>query len=151
MSLMLIYILMESAKNPDEFHTVGNAAGGIFSNVSDLSKWVMMQLNGGKYGDNLSKSIFSQKVGREMWSPQTIIPASSYDYKSNFAAYGLGWRINDINGYKQVSHTGGLSGVVTQITMIPELKLGIIVLTNQQSSGAYVTITNTIKDTLPWD
>lgn len=141
-----IYTQGKVQRIPMNFTPVGNAAGGIFSNVSDLSKWVMMQLNGGKYGDNLSKSIFSQKVGREMWSPQTIIPASSYDYKSNFAAYGLGWRVSDINGYKQVSHTGGLSGVVTQVTMIPELNLGIIVLTNQQASGAFVTITNTIKD-----
>lgn len=131
---------------PMSFTNVGNAAGGIFTSVSDLSKWVMMQLNGGKYGKDLSKSIFSQKANREMWSPQTIIPAGGSGYKTNFSAYALGWRVNDINGYKQVSHTGGLSGVVTQVTMIPELKLGIIVLTNQQASGAFVAITNTIKD-----
>ncbi|MEA5004827.1 MAG: serine hydrolase [Rikenellaceae bacterium] len=131
---------------PMNFTSVGNAAGGIFSSVSDLSKWVMMQLNGGKYGKDLSKSIFSQKASREMWSPQTIIQGGGSGYKTNFSAYALGWRVNDINGYKQVSHTGGLSGVVTQVTMIPELKLGIIVLTNQQASGAFVAITNTIKD-----
>ncbi|MDD3033678.1 MAG: serine hydrolase [Bacteroidales bacterium] len=131
---------------PMNFTPVGNAAGGIFSSVNDLSKWVMMQLNGGKYGDNLSKRIFSQKAGKEMWSPQTIIQGGGSGYKTNFSAYALGWRVNDINGYKQVSHTGGLAGVVTQVTMIPELKLGIIVLTNQQASGAFVAITNTIKD-----
>ncbi len=43
---------------PMSFTNVGNAAGGIFTSVSDLSKWVMMQLNGGIYGKDLSKSIF---------------------------------------------------------------------------------------------
>jgi len=132
---------------PMNFTPIGDAAGGIFSSVADLSKWVMMQLNGGSYGDDLSKRIFSMKAGREMWTPQTIIPVgSNSDYKTNFAAYALGWRVNDINGYKQVSHTGGLSGVATHVAMIPEIKLGIIVLTNQQVSGAFTAITNTIKD-----
>ena len=45
-----------------------------------------------------------------------------------------------------VTHTGGLSGVLTQVTMIPDLKLGIIVFTNQQSSEAFSSITNTILD-----
>ena len=39
-----------------------------------------------------------------------------------------------------------MAGIVTQITLIPELKLGIIVLTNQQSGAAFTAITNTIKD-----
>ena len=49
-------------------------------------------------------------------------------------------------GYKQATHTGGLLGTVTQVTIIPEIKLGIIVLTNQQSGAAFSSITNTIKD-----
>jgi len=67
-------------------------------------------------------------------------------YNTHFAAYGLGFFITDVKGYKQVSHTGGLEGMVTQITMIPELNLGIIVLTNQQEGGAFRSITNQVKD-----
>jgi hypothetical protein len=43
-------------------------------------------------------------------------------------------------------HTGGLEGMVTQVTMIPELGLGIIVLTNQQEGLAFTAVTNQIKD-----
>jgi hypothetical protein len=53
--------------------------------------------------------------------------------------------LSDVKGYKQVTHTGGLEGIVTQTTYIPELQLGII-LTNQQSGAAFNAITNTIKD-----
>jgi CubicO group peptidase (beta-lactamase class C family) len=126
---------------------VGHSAGGINSCISDLSKWVLLQLSHGKYGDNLSKKLFSDDVHEEMWTPQTIIPVRNPGpYNTHFSAYGLGFGINDVKGYKQVSHTGGLEGMVTQITMIPELNLGIIVLTNQQEGGAFTSITNQIKD-----
>jgi hypothetical protein len=58
----------------------------------------------------------------------------------------LGWFLSDENGYKVPTHTGGLAGIVTQVTLIPEMKLGIIVFTNQQSGAAFRAITNTIKD-----
>jgi hypothetical protein len=58
----------------------------------------------------------------------------------------LGWQLTEVKGNFQVSHTGGLDGIVTQVTMLPELNLGIIVLTNQQSGAAFNAITNTIKD-----
>lgn len=120
-------------------------AAGIYSSVNDLSKWVIMQLQNGKYGDG--KQLFSEKQHKEMWSPQTILPNNpNPPYKTNFKAYGLGWQLMDVNGYKQVSHTGGLDGIVTQVLMIPELNLGIIALTNQQSGAAFTAISNTIKD-----
>ena len=104
-------------------------------------------MNNGKYGDSLSKRLFSEEVHEEMWTPQTIIPVHGPSiYNTNFAGYGLGWFLSDVKGYKQASHTGGLLGTVTQVTIVPELKLGIIVLTNQQSGAAFTTITNTIKD-----
>ena len=54
--------------------------------------------------------------------------------------------LSDVKGHKQVQHTGGLIGTVTQFTLIPDMKLGIVVLTNQQSGAAFNTITNTVKD-----
>jgi len=112
-----------------------------------MSKWVMMQLNRGKYGEGNSKQMLSERVHREMWTPQTIIPVRNPGpYRSHFSAYGLGWGLTDVAGYLQASHTGGLAGIVTQVTLIPELKLGIIVFTNQQEGSAFTAITNTIKD-----
>jgi CubicO group peptidase (beta-lactamase class C family) len=125
------------------FTEVANAAGGIYSNVTDMSKWVMAQIDGGQYGNN--KSLFSAEVHEEMWTPQTLIKMRS-PYNTHFGSYGLGWFLTDVNGYFQASHTGGLAGIVTQVTVLPELKLGIIVLTNQQSGAAFTAITNSIKD-----
>ncbi len=125
---------------------VDHAAGGIYSCIADLSKWVQLHLAGGKYGPD-GKQLFSPAVFRERWAPQTILPVGGPGtYNTHFAAYALGFVVNDVKGYKQVSHTGGLEGMVTQITMIPELQLGIIVLTNQQEGLAFSAITNQIKD-----
>lgn len=124
-----------------------NAAGGIMSNLTDLSKWVILQMNDGKYGEGLSKKLFSETVYEEMMTPQTIIPVKgATTYNTHFSGYGLGWFLSDVMGYKQATHTGGLLGTVTQVTIIPEIKLGIIVLTNQQTGAAFTSITNTIKD-----
>jgi len=124
-----------------------NAAGGIYSNITDLSKWVIMHMNNGRYGENPGYQLLSENVHSTMWSPQTIIQVKgSTDYNTHFNSYGLGWFLSDVSGYKQVEHTGGLAGMVTRVVMIPELKLGIIVLTNQQSGAAFYSISNTILD-----
>jgi hypothetical protein len=124
-----------------------NAAGGIWSNITDWSKWVMVQMNHGKYGDSLENKIFTDNTHEETWSAQTIINAKAVaPYNTHFAAYGLGWFLSDVKGYKQVTHTGGLAGMVTQVVMFPELNLGIIVFTNQQVGAAFNAISNTIKD-----
>lgn len=129
-----------------DWSETANAAGGIYSSVADMSKWVIAQINGGKYSDG-SKRLFSDEVHQEMWSPQTIIPVrGATPYNTHFSSYGLGWFLSDIKGYKQATHTGGLAGIVTQVTILPEMKLGIIVFTNQQVGAAFTAITNTIKD-----
>jgi CubicO group peptidase (beta-lactamase class C family) len=123
-----------------------DAAGGIYSNVNDLAKWAIMQMNDGKYGDDLSKRLFSSTIHRQMWTIQTPLPTGPGAYNTHFGGYGLGWFLNDAKGYLKASHTGGLDGMVTQVTLFPELKLGIIVLTNQQSGGAFSSVTNEIID-----
>lgn len=126
------------------YSDVLNAAGGIYSSVADMNKWMLAQLAKGKYADT---RLFSEKSSNEMWKPQTIKNAWAMpSYITNFKAYALGWEVGDLNGYKEVSHTGGLPGMVTQVTMIPEMQLGIVVLTNQQSGLAFMAITDAIKD-----
>jgi len=102
-------------------------------------------MNNGKYDDG--KQLFSTAIHREMWTPQTVVPVGqNTPYNTHFAAYGLGWFLSDVKGYKEVNHTGGIDGMVTKITLLPELKLAIIVLTNQMSGAAFSAVTNQIKD-----
>lgn len=125
------------------FGEIANAAAGVYSNVVDVAKWVTAMMNGGKYGDKLEKRLFSAAVAKELWTPQTI-NSSSDPYA--FTSYGLGWNLSTTYGNFEAKHSGGLSGIVTQITILPQQKLGIIVLTNQQSGAAFNAISNSIKD-----
>ena len=130
-----------------DWNEAANSAGGIYSNLTDMCKWIIMQMNNGKYGEGLRQKLFTNEVHEEMWTPQTIIPVrGETPYNTHFSSYGLGWGLSDVKGYKQATHTGGLAGIVTQVTLIPELQLGIIVFTNQQTGAAFSAITNTIKD-----
>lgn len=45
---------------------INGTAGGILSNVDDKSKWMIMQLNQGTYGDNLEKQHFPKDRQKEM-------------------------------------------------------------------------------------
>ena len=110
-------------------------AGGIVSNVTDLAKWVICRLDSGRYAGG---RLFSERQAREMWSGQTILPIADPDpplaaLRPNFSEYGLGWRLRDYGGRKIVSHTGGLAGMSSQITLVPAEKLGIVVLTNSEA------------------
>ncbi len=122
-----------------------DAAAGIYSNVDDLSKWVQFQLNNGKSIEGLQ--LVSEERMKELSKPQTLMNvATKPPYNTLFKAYGLGFVLEDVNGKLQVSHTGGLEGIVTQVIMIPQENLGIIVLTNQQEGAAFMAVSNTIKD-----
>jgi CubicO group peptidase (beta-lactamase class C family) len=128
------------------------AAGAIYSNVTDLTKWVTLHLNHGKYGDSLEQELISYKNHSELWSAHTNISFNATPkgpYKNHYSAYGLGFKLFDQKGYTIVQHSGGLPGMLSMITMIPELNAGIIVLTNSAPGGySFVTVTNEIKDAM---
>ncbi|NRB59725.1 MAG: serine hydrolase [Winogradskyella sp.] len=131
---------------PHDWSETANAAGGIVSNVPDMLTWAKFLMN-----DAVTESgerLLDAKLFHELWQLQTPLSVRPNDsYNSNFRGYGLGWFVTDVKGgYKQVYHTGGLIGTVTQFTMIPDLDLAIVVLTNQMNGSAFTTITNTIKD-----
>ena len=66
---------------------VDHAAGGIYSNIADLSKWVLLHLQGGKYGAD-SVRLFSEAVFHERWAPQTILSVGGPGtYNTHFAGY----------------------------------------------------------------
>ena len=130
---------------PHDWNETGNAAGGILSNIKDMTTWADFLMNG--FTTKQGKKLVSDKQIQQLWQIQQPAPiALKNPYDSSFYGYGLGWFLSDVKGHRQVQHTGGLIGTVTQFTLIPDLKLGIVVLTNQQSGAAFNTITNTIKD-----
>jgi CubicO group peptidase (beta-lactamase class C family) len=134
---------------PDYQEMINGAAGGIYSNVDDISNWMLMHLNNGKYGDSLKSQLFTQESQREMWKIHTVTEINrNHRYNSHFAGYGLGWDLSDIKGNMSVSHTGGLPGMLSKTIMIPDINLGIVILTNTSDEGAgiFEAVSKTIVD-----
>ena len=123
------------------------AAGGIISSVNDMSKWLIVQMNHGKLDGD--KRLFSEASSRKMWDAHTVIPVSKSSREryptTHFRAYGMGWSLSDYKGRKTVGHGGGYDGMYSRVMMVPEEKLGVVVLTNSMT-GISTAIANTVLD-----
>ncbi len=117
-------------------------AGSISSSASDMSSWVMAQLGTGKLDQGIPASVINQT-----WTPHSILGNGGVMFNTgHFALYGLGWFLEEYIGKKIVSHTGGVNGFVTSVTLVPEEKLGIIVLTNTDANGFYEALKRELMD-----
>ncbi|MGB9907209.1 MAG: serine hydrolase, partial [Candidatus Saccharicenans sp.] len=126
-----------------------NPAGGINSCAEDMAKWMLVLLNKGQLPDG--SRLVSEKVMNEITNIVTPIPVSKpapelAPAAMNFNGYGLGLRVRDYRRYKVWTHTGGLEGYVSQVWLMPEIGLGVTVLTNQESTAAFAALTNQIVD-----
>lgn len=112
------------------------AAGGIIASVDDMAKWMRLQLNRGQW-DTLR--IWSEAQSRVMWTPHNnfvVGGPSARAPHTNFSGYGLGWDLRDHRGRLLVEHGGGYDGMFSQTLLVPDLKLGVIVLTNGMTGVA---------------
>jgi CubicO group peptidase (beta-lactamase class C family) len=137
----------KSAAIPVEALDVIGPAGTINCNVNGMNIWLQTQLAEGKSPTGLQ--LFSPERSEEMWSPVTpepINPALAALTGSYFKAYGLGWEISNQFGYERIFHTGAVPGMTTWVAMIPQLQLGVVVLTNRENGWAMEAIGNQILD-----
>ena len=119
-------------------------AGSIGSSVNDMSKWLLLQLNNGKLD---GKQIIPAAALAQTRLPHSILGNGGYLFnKGHFSLYGLGWFLEEYCGRKIVSHTGGVNGFVTSVTMIPEENLGILVFTNTDANSFYEALKWEITD-----
>lgn len=92
--------------------------GFIYSTAKDLSKYLKAIMNG-------SFLVSDGGLG-EMFCP--IGKMNGEKYKDTY--YGLGWMSRHVNGHRYVEHSGGYWGVNTHVCMVPDHKIGAIVLSN---------------------
>ena len=122
----------------DNAETIG-PAGSIKSCVEDMVCWLLLHLNQGMAGN---KRIVSKEMLTEMHRPQMVIrnPGCSTIMQSEI--YGLGWAISDYRGYRVINHGGNIEGFSALISLMPEIKTGIVVLTNSMNLMCYVLSRN---------
>lgn len=126
-----------------------NPAGGINAGAADMAKWLVVQLDSGRVATG--ERLFSPGTTRALWTLVTPIPINDpppelAPLRTDFRGYALGFGVSAYRGRKLVSHTGGLPGYVSKVAMIPDLKLGVAVLTNQEAAAAFEAITYHVLD-----
>jgi CubicO group peptidase (beta-lactamase class C family) len=110
-------------------------AGALISSAEEMAQWMIVQLDSGR---TATDTLWTQRQTHEMWTMHTPIPVSSWYHEMlpsmHFRGYGLGWELYDLHGRKVVAHSGGYDGMISRQVLVPEEKLGIIILTNANSS-----------------
>ena len=143
----LPYTVCEGQLDRMPFANVDNLgpAASINSSVHDLSHWLLMQLDSGRYNGTQVVPYFVLQTTR---TSNTIIGDQNNPYfpSKHFQTYGLGWFLEDYNGVKIIRHDGGSNGFVTTTCIVPELNLGIVVLTNTDENSLYSALRQQIID-----
>ena len=127
----------------DDWETVA-ATGGIISSVKDLSHWMIFNLDHGVWGKDTILNAASRNL---MWTPHNnfvVDHTAPNDFQRHFSAYGLGWGLSDYRGRLRVGHTGGYDGMISALNLIPDEKLGVVVLTNGMRSPIMAVTYQTI-------
>jgi len=119
-------------------------AASIVSNVNDLSHWLLMQLDSGRYNGRrvlpwsvLQKTRDVNIITGSRRSP--VLPI-------HFRGYGLGLFAADYNGRQIYWHTGGAGGMVSNVCFVPEEGLGIAILTNNDNQNFFELLRYQILD-----
>ena len=119
-------------------------AGSINSNVMEMSNWLIMGLNDGKYK---GQTIISKNYLKKTHTPQMVASGGMSD-EVFYSSYGLGWSITSYRGHLRVEHGGGIDGFVSSVCLLPKDSIGIVVLTNYDNAQITDVIRNTLIDKL---
>lgn len=122
-------------------------AGSINSNATDMAQWVRLHLNQGTFKN---ERILSSGAVKEMHMPQTVMRLEGLSEKihseTHFMTYGLGWFLQDYRGRKIVHHGGNIDGMSALVAMIPQEKLGVVILTNMNGTSVPTAIMYRVFD-----
>lgn len=144
--------LVDGVHSPIRTHKRHNiyGANAVNSTARDMTRWLLFSLGDGTWE---GKRIISAAAMREMQSPHNIIPTTPEMRAARgvhfFGAYGLGWQVMDYRGHKMFWHSGSADGMPVYMCILPEEKIGVLVMTNSWEAGVlHGALAGRILDTL---
>ena len=131
-------------------HTI--PSGGLAASIGAMACYLHMHLDSGCFEGQQLLSLSTSKL---MQSPQIYVGASPWAELGE-VHYGLGFDVLQYRRDKRVSHGGAWSGYCSALVMLPERKMGVVVLTNGHDHAVGPAIASTVfdrlrgRDELPW-
>jgi CubicO group peptidase (beta-lactamase class C family)/pimeloyl-ACP methyl ester carboxylesterase len=120
-------------------------AGSINSSASEMAKWLMLQLGGGAVAD---RRLVSEHGLAETHRPHMAISDPVMTRVLQASVYGQGWFISQYRGHRLVEHQGGIDGFAALVSLLPEERIGVVVLTNTQVNMLTYLVSRNISDRL---
>jgi CubicO group peptidase (beta-lactamase class C family) len=116
-------------------------AGAIISNIDELSHWLIALMNDGKYNGKqvLPANVLKATLQPAIALPNTLGEALGYWELLN-PAYGMGRQTASYRGKLLTYHGGDLPGFHSQISFMPNDKIGVIVLVQTDHSAPLYNI-----------
>ncbi|HEX5632887.1 MAG TPA: serine hydrolase, partial [Gemmatimonadales bacterium] len=116
----------------EESVDVVGAAGAAWSTAADMATWARFLLDSARVN---GRRLVSDSSFRRLFAPHAIIPPGEFYptatlTKPHWTTYGLGWFQQDYRGEMVQMHTGSLDGRTAIIGLIPERRMGVVVLGN---------------------
>ncbi len=119
-------------------------AGSIGSSVREISNWLQMQLDTGKFE---GRQVFPKEAILKTWSGNTVVSSrKSPVFPMHFGVYSVGWFLHDYAGRQLIEHAGGVNGFVTQTCFVPEERLALVIFTNTDNNALYQALMYQILD-----
>ena len=108
------------------------AAGGVNSNIKDMSLWMLAQM--GEMPDVLSPRVLNAIHAPVVKTPGERGRLRKFLERLGEADYGYGWRSYDYAGHHIIGHRGGVNGYRSLILFDPQKKSGVVALWNSNTS-----------------
>ncbi len=130
--------------------TTAAPAGGILSNAKDMAQWCRAQLNDGKLGgeQRLPAGVISVTQAPVIGTGRKI--GAEFDYDRLPSTYGMGWGQRDYRRRLFLSHRGGIDGMASFVSLLPEEGLCVVTLANISPATSvdfgHYAIHNTVYD-----
>lgn len=118
------------------------AGGGINVSVADLAKWARFLIDEGKVNGT---PLLSAQALREMATPRVHMGRSEYPEIGD-SHYGFGLFCENYRGDRTLAHSGSWLGWGTLMTVLPERRAGVVVLTNRAPSAVTAILTHAAFD-----
>src|ERR1700719_3827722 len=100
-------------------------AGSMYSTVNDLGHFVSVLLAQGKTENG---AILKPATLEQMWSPQFPNPGGR--------VFGLGFIVRSLDGHRLVGHGGAIYGFATTVDLLPEDRVGVVVVATKDAVNA---------------
>jgi CubicO group peptidase (beta-lactamase class C family) len=102
-------------------------AGELNSNVTDMSKYLLFQMN---HGQVVGRQLLSENNSVQMQTPQMVIRGAPAYKETGESSYGMGFALSTYRGHKEVEHNGGIDGFTAEFAFLPVDRIGVVILTN---------------------